>query len=406
VRILEIIGTVDPRHGGAIEGLLRQSNVRDRRGLETHIASLDGPEAPWVLECPVKTFGLGSRMRTFRGPFWERYGYAPRFAPWLRENVTNYDIVVVNGLWNYATLASRRVLPASSVPYVVFSHGMLDPWFRNNDRVKHAFKQLLWLVSEGPLLANARAVLFTSEAEMELARSAFWPYRVHGRIVGYGTADIEGNPTIQKAAFRRAMPALGDRPFLLFLGRIHPKKGCDILIDAFARVCGAQPELDLVIAGPDQNGLRAVLEPVARASGIAERIHWPGMLTGDAKWGALRDCRAFVLPSHTENFGVAVAEALAAGRPVLISDKVNICREVQADGAGMVCSDDVADVSRMLREFLALSSEAVVRMGHAARACFLARFEVSIAVDTICAALAEIKDSAPLVPGLTPLVQR
>jgi glycosyltransferase involved in cell wall biosynthesis len=403
MRILEIIGTVDPRDGGAIEGLVRQSNVRARRGLETHIASLDGPEAPWVLECPVQTFGLGTGMPNFRGPLWERYGYAPRFVPWLRHNVTNYDIVVVNGLWNYATLAARRVLPASTVPYVVFPHGMLDPWFRTSGPAKHAVKQMLWLVSEGPLLNQARAVLFTTEAEMEQARNMFRPYRVHGRVVGYGTADIEGNPTMQIAAFRRVVPALADRPFLLFLGRIHPKKGCDILIEAFARAASAHPDLDLVIAGPDQSGLRAALEPLARASGIAGRIHWPGMLGGDAKWGALRDCRAFVLSSHSENFGVAVAEALAAGRPVLITDKVNIWREVQADGAGMVSSDDAAGVSRMLGDFLSLSSDAAAQMGDAARACFLARFEVSIAVDTICATLAEIKTSAPTVRGLAPV---
>jgi glycosyltransferase involved in cell wall biosynthesis len=399
MRILEIIGSVDPRDGGAVEGLLRQSSVRASRGLETHIASLDPPQAPWVLDCPVKTFGLGSGTEIPRGQLWERYAYTPRFVPWLREHVTDYDIVVVNGLWNYTSLASRRVLPASAVPYVVFAHGMLDPWFRTNAPVKHAMKQMLWLVSEGPLLASADAVLFTTEAEMARARDSFWPYRVRGRVVGYGTADIEGNPAMQKVAFRRVVPALADKPFLLFLGRIHPKKGCDILVDAFARVASAHPELDLVIAGPDQNGLRAAIEPAARMSGIAGRIHWPGMLSGNAKWGAIRDCKAFVLPSHQENFGVVVAEALAAGRPVLITDKVNIWREVEAAGAGMVSGDDVAGVSRMLADFLSLSAHDTERMEKAARACFLARFEISIAVDVLCAALAELKKSGPVARG-------
>lgn len=390
MRILEIIGTVDPRDGGAIEGLIRQSTARARRGLETHIASLDGPQAPWVLDCPVKTFALGAGIPNFRGRPWQRYGYTPRFVPWLRANVTNYDIVVVNGLWNYASLASRRVLLKSAVPYAVFPHGMLDPWFRASDPVKHMAKQLLWLVSEGSLLAGAGAVLFTTEAEMAGARNTFWPYRVSGCVVGYGTADIEGDPVIQKAAFRRVVPALADKPFLLFLGRLHPKKGCDILVEAFARVASAHPALDLVIAGPDPHGLRAAIEPAARASGIAERIHWPGMLSGDAKWGALRDCKAFVLPSHQENFGVVVAEAMAAGRPVLITDKVNIWREIEAAGAGMVSNDDVAGVSRMLGDFLSLSADDTGRMEKAARACFLARFEVSIAVDALCATLTEV----------------
>jgi glycosyltransferase involved in cell wall biosynthesis len=395
MRILEIIGSVDPRDGGAIEGLLRQSRVRARVGMETHIASLDGPLAPWVLDCPVKTFGLGAGVQNARGLPWQRYGYTPRFVPWLRKHVTDYDVVVVNGLWNYSSLASRRVLPSTAVPYVVFPHGMLDPWFRANNPVKHAAKQMFWLASEGPLLANARAVLFTTEAEMARAQNAFWPYRVDGRVVGYGTADIEGDPAMQEAAFRRAVPALADKPFLLFLGRIHPKKGCDILVESFAQIVAAHPEIHLVIAGPDPNGLRATLEPVARAAAIEGRIHWPGMLSGDVKWGALRACKALVLPSHQENFGVVVAEALAAGRPVLISDQVNICLEVKAAGAGMVCADNVEGTTRMLGDFLTLSADALERMGKAARTCFLERFEIGIASDTICAVLEEVTRSTP-----------
>jgi glycosyltransferase involved in cell wall biosynthesis len=395
MRVLEIIGSVNPRDGGAIEGVLRQSALRASRGRQTHIASLDWEQAPWVISCPVKTFAFGPRRPDIGRSPWRRYGYTPRLVPWLREHVTDYDMVVVNGLWNYSSLAARRVLPRSTVPYVVFPHGMLDPWFRVGHPLKHTAKQMLWLISEGPLLAHAGAVLFTTEDEMAQAADAFRPYDVRGRVVGYGTADLEGDPAIQRAAFRRAVPALVDRPFLLFLGRIHRKKGCDILVEAFARIAAAHPELDLVIAGPDPDGLRAAIEAAARAAGTAERIHWPGMLSGDVKWGALRDCKALVLPSHQENFGVVVAEALAAGRPVLISDQVNIWRDVKAAGAGIVAADDVEGTSRMLSDFLALPAEAIDRMGEAARACFLRRFEVSVAAEAISAALEDVRKCWP-----------
>jgi glycosyltransferase involved in cell wall biosynthesis len=226
MRVLEIVGSVDPRDGGAIEGLLRQSNQRALRGVETHIASLDSPEASWVLDCSVTTFGMGGfGIGHFRKRLWQRYGYTPRFVPWLRAHVTDYDVVVVNGLWNYATVVSRRILPQSGVPYVVFPHGMLDPWFRAHHPTKHMAKQMLWFVSKGPLLAKASAVLFTTEAEMERSAATFWPYRARGRVVGYGTPDIAGDALAQKATFRRTVPALADKPFLLFLGRIHPKEG-------------------------------------------------------------------------------------------------------------------------------------------------------------------------------------
>src|SRR5262245_19726225 len=146
MRILEIVGSVDPRLGGVVEGMLRQSRVRARRGIETHIVSLDGPKAPWVLDCPGETFGLGPPKQNASNLPWRRYRYTPRLVPWLREHVADYDIVVVNGLWNYTSLASRRVLPACGVPYVVFVHGMLDPWSRYSNPVKHIAKQMLWFV--------------------------------------------------------------------------------------------------------------------------------------------------------------------------------------------------------------------------------------------------------------------
>jgi glycosyltransferase involved in cell wall biosynthesis len=349
----------------------------------------------------VPTFAFGPREPLPASALpWQRYGYTPRLVPWLRAHVNDYDIVVVNGLWNYTALASRRVLPTSTVPYVVFPHGMLDPWFRLNNPAKHLAKQMLWLISEGQLLASANAVLFTAQDEMERAQNAFWPYRARGCVVGYGTADIAGNPEIQKLTFRRAVPSLADKPFLLFLGRIHPKKGCDILVEAFARVALDQPDVHLVMAGPDPDGLRATIEASVRAaSELAGRIHWAGMLSGDAKWGALRDCKALVLPSHQENFGIVVAEALAAGRPVLISDKVNIWREIKADNAGLVGSDDVDGTSRVLAEFLSLPPDATSRMGRAARDCFLTRFEVTIAADAMSVALQEAVQSGKTIPA-------
>jgi glycosyltransferase involved in cell wall biosynthesis len=111
----------------------------------------------------------------------------------------------------------------------------------------------------------------------------------------------------------------------------------------------------LVIAGPDQEGLQAKLEAMARDLGIATRVHWPGLIGGDLKWGALRAAEAFVLPSHQENFGIAVAESLAAGRPVLISNEVNIWREIQADGVGLVEPDTLEGTEKLLQGWLALS---------------------------------------------------
>ena len=158
------------------------------------------------------------------------------------------------------------------------------------------------------------------------------------------------------------------------MGRIHEKKGCDLLVQAFARVAALDPQLHLVMAGPDQTGWVPTLQAMAASLGITERISWPGMLKDDLKWGALYSADAFVLPSHQENFGIAVAEALACGVPVLISDKVNIWQEIQADGAGLVDADTVAGAESMLRRWLALDAGERARLREQARRTFESRF--------------------------------
>ncbi len=190
--------------------------------------------------------------------------------------------------------------------------------------------------AEYRVLRDAYRVLFTSKAEKRLAEESFWLHRWNPYVVPYGASGPKGDPELQKQAFFERCPTVKDRRYLLFLGRIHRKKGCDLLIDAFAKVAADDPSLDLVMAGPDQQAWSQKLQQMAVEAGIGDRIHWPGMVTGDAKWGAFHGSEAFILPSHQENFGIAVAEALACGRPVLLADKVNIAEEIAEDKAGLM----------------------------------------------------------------------
>jgi glycosyltransferase involved in cell wall biosynthesis len=372
VKILRIIASGDLAGGGPIEGVRRVGKALALLGHQQQIVTLDPIDAPFLAESDTIALGRPS-YGVDRGM---RARWAPSAPGWLRANLPNYDIAIVSGLWNHATLAARRALIGGPIPYVVFTHGMLDPWFRRTYPIKTAAKQLSWLLSEGPLLKNAAAVLFTSEEERRLARGAFWPYHVNERVVAYGTADVCGDSSAQVEAFHASVPDLGKRRFLLFLSRVHEKKGCDLLVRAFADIAANDPTLDLVIAGPDETGLRAPLAARAMELGVGERIHWPGMLQGNAKWGAFQACEAFVLPSHQENFGIVVAEAMACGRPVLITNKVNIWREVETDGAGLIADDTVAGVGELLVRFQALSSLERATMGERARTCFLRRFHI------------------------------
>ncbi len=379
-QILRIITSADPRTGGPIEGARRVGEIWAQQGHRQDLLTLDPPEEQHLRDYPGRIVALGPPRG--RAPH-HRYRYSATMIPWLRAHAADYDAVIVSGLWRYAARGAGQGLIGGPTPYVVFPHGMLDPWFRRTAPLKHVAKQASWWWAEGPLLAGARAVLFTSEEEQRRAEGAFRPYRLRGTVVNYGAADIGGDMALQVAAFRTLVPELGERPFLLFLGRLHPKKGCDLLLAAFASVASQHPTIDLVIAGPDQIGLAATLRTTAARLGIASRVHLPGMLTGASKIGALRAATAFVLPSHQENFGIAAVEALAAGTPVLVSDQVGIWRELLTDRVGLVAPDTLAGTTELLTRFLALPSAEQAAMGRRARASFTTRFHIERAADSL-----------------------
>jgi glycosyltransferase involved in cell wall biosynthesis len=267
---------------------------------------------------------------------------------------------------------------------------MLDPWFKKTYPLKHLKKMLYWPWASYRVLRDAGAVLFTSNEEQLLAGESFWPYKVRGTVVKYGTRAATGNTESQLEAFFERFPELRGKRLLLFVGRIDLIKGCDLIIRAFSEVLARNRDWHLVMAGPDQNGLRPSLDRIGEEAQVGNRITWTGMIAGDVKFGAFRASEALLLPSHHENFGIAVAESLAYGLPVLISNKVNIWREIQADGGGFVAEDDLAGACQLLRTWEALPVERKVQMRAAAAKCFETRFEIHNAASCLVKTLTEV----------------
>jgi glycosyltransferase involved in cell wall biosynthesis len=389
MHILHLIPSVDPASGGPSQGIRQLGTTLMAEGHRVEVASLDPPNAGHLTQYPLPVYPLG--------PGKWKYAFSSRFIPWLRANHRHYDAVIVNGLWQFHSFAAWRTLRNSGTPYVVFTHGMLDPWFKRRYPLKHIKKWMYWPWAEYRVLRDAQAVLFTCEEERVLARKSFWLYRCNEAVVSYGTAETTGDPHQDRLEFLSHYPELRDKKLALFLGRIHPKKGCDLLIEAFARVVAPRLDWHLVIAGPDQVGWQKKLMHRAEELGITAQVTWTGMIGGVIKSGALRAAEVFVLPSHQENFGIVVAEALAAGTPALISNKVNIWREVLANGAGIVEDDTVAGTCAMLQSYLNATEDKKLSMRRSARVCFEQRFEIRQAAATLQRVLQNVTAGNPSV---------
>jgi glycosyltransferase involved in cell wall biosynthesis len=347
MNVLHVIGSLSPREGGPPEVTRQLARSYLEGGDTMEVVCQDPPGSSFLNDIPCPVHALGQRLIG-------RYGLSPRLWSWLKENVARFDAVVMQGIWTFPGIAVRIASRKAGVPYGVFPHGALDPWFNKKYPFKH-FKKLIYWPVQYAVLRDAKAVFFTSKLEPDLAKTSFSPNEWNTVIFPNGIYEPASDPAETMETFYRAYPSLRNRRYFLYLARIHEKKGCDLLLKAFAEIAPAAPDLDLVIAGPDQDGYKAILQRLAGELGVAERIVWPGIISNDVKWGALRAAEAFILPSHQENFGVAIVESLAAGRPVLISNQVNIWQDIKEAGVGLVDDDTCEGTARLIRGWLALS---------------------------------------------------
>jgi glycosyltransferase involved in cell wall biosynthesis len=371
MKILQVIPSLNPKLGGPVEGLAQFQTALLTDGHLQDIACLDPSDAPWLQPEMHNVFSLG--------PAYSGYYYTDKLVPWLHTNAHRYDCVIINGLWQFTGFGTWLALRKTNIPFFVYPHGMLDPWFKHTFPLKHLKKWLYWPWAEYQILRSARAVLFTSEEERLLARQSFWLYRCQEEVAGYGTSLPATHSDQQyQAAFLQRFPHLRGKKVLLFLSRIHPKKGCDVLIQAFAHILKSRdPDIHLVMAGPDQTGWQAALELLAKQLNVEHQISWTGMLHDAEKWGAFEVAEAFILPSHQENFGIAVTEALAWGVPVLITYKINIWREILADGAGFIADDTLEGTIGLLNRWCDADIQQKAEMGQQAKWCFRQRFEIN-----------------------------
>ena len=275
--------------------------------------------------------------------------YSRGLVRWFRRNVKAFDIVHVHGLYRFPPTYAASRARRSDVPYIVRPHGALDPFLYRQSSRSLLLKRLYERLFDFPNLDAAGAIHYTTEDERD--RAAPLKLRAPIFVVPNGV-DWERFRTLPPRGALRHKWGVGDAPLVLFLGRLHFKKGLDLLVPAFDALRRAMPDARLVIAGPENDDYGAKVRAWVRERGLDGAVHFAGMLTGNDVVQAYVDADVFVLPSYTENFGLAVAEAMACACPVVISDQVNIHAEVAGAGAGIVTRCDTAEITTALHALL------------------------------------------------------
>ena len=330
MRILHAIATMATRYGGPSKACFEMARATARQGHTVTIFTTDlgDPDLPGDTGgAPVARDGVAIHRYPVRPPrFW---GTSPGMARGLREAIPGADVVHLHSLYLFHDRVVGRECARSGVPYLVQPHGALDPWHYRHKRFRK------WLVEfwfQDAVIRRAGVVQFATEEEMRLARPRIFGTRAVVVPLGIDPDEYALPP---RGRFRAVHPRIGDRPVVVFLGRLDAKKGLDIVVRAFSDVIRGGRDAHLVIAGPD-DGMRARIERWIDAHGLRERATLTGMVTGPDKLALLADADLFVLPSWSESFGIAVIEAMACGLPVAISDRVSVGRAVEAAGAGWV----------------------------------------------------------------------
>jgi glycosyltransferase involved in cell wall biosynthesis len=342
MRVLHVLSGIDPRVGGPVAALIGLSRAQALAGLKVDVLAtyIKGNET----DAAQRMRDVGIHVELI-GPCTSAMSWHPAIKGIADRLARQADVVHIHALFEEVQHQAARAARRWKKPYLFRPCGMLDPWSLSQKSLKKRL-YMAWRLRRD--LNGANAIHYTTQMEAEMASPLGLAPPTIVEPNGVDVAEFETLPP--RGSFRSTQPALRDRPMILFLSRIHKKKGLDLLIPAFARA--PVGDAVLVLAGPDDEGYGMEVRRLIDANGLQDRVIFTGMLHGRDRVAALADADLFVLSSYTENFGIAVIEALAAGAPVVISDGVNICREVAAAGVGAVVPLNVEALSVALTQWM------------------------------------------------------
>lgn len=390
MKILRVISSMHPSNGGPCQGIRNAIPYFQKVGITTEVVCMDDKNSHYSITDNFTIYKVGNGKTS--------YQYQPELLTWLKKNILNYDFIIVHGLWQYHNFAVCKTIELLKkqnlkIPKVIIMpHGMLDPYFQKaTDRKWKALRnKLVWTFIEKKCISQADAIFYTCEEEMRLAATTFKSYKPKKNFnVGYGIQMPPENKESLKDDFYKIYPEIKGKRYLLFLSRIHEKKGVDLLINAYNGLFQKNKDLpDLVIAGPTTS---EYAQQMIKLASHNPKIHFSGMLTGNAKWGAFYNCEAYLLPSHQENFGIAIVEAMACKKPVLITKNVNIWSEINEGGGGWIVNlEDKSAIENNLSEIIKNSEADFAAKGYKAFETYRDKFDIESCVNKFIQTLKNI----------------
>lgn len=376
MKILHVITSMNPKTGGPSQGLRNLNPFIAEKFGQVEVVCMDEQNENYHLEDKFVIHKVGKGKTSFQ--------YNPKLYNWLVEHLEYYEYVSVHGIWqyhNYAVYKAIKTLKNNNQrtpKVVIMAHGMLDPYFQkaSTRKWKAIRNELVWRLTEKKAINAADALFFTCEEELLLARTTFKGYHPKKETnVGYGIQKPPVFTAEMKTAFEQMCPEVQAKKYWLFISRIDPKKGVDILIDVYNKLVEENHSMpELVIAGPVES---TYAQQMIKKANNNPHIHFPGMLTEDSKWGAFYGCEAYILPSHQENFGIAIVEAMACRRPVLITKNINIWREIETGKGGWILETVNPDsLEQLLLVIVKQTDEELFNKGESAYETYSTKFNV------------------------------
>lgn len=364
MRILHVTPYYHPaaEWGGPVRSVALLAQATARAGADVEVLTTNARGSPELPEVPPGTREVGGIPVTYcqaRGP--RRFFFSSELGEEIRRRARRSGVVHIHGMWTYPVLAAARACERQRVPYVLSPRGSLDPWAL---RQKSWKKRGYTLLIERRTIRHAALLHFTSADEHRTVPAEF---RDQPHVVVPNCLELDQLLALDRGGAEAATPEL------LVLGRIHPMKGFDVLVPALRRLADAGQPARLLVAGNDEGGYQRVVERLVTEHRLLDRVEFLGEVDGAAKGSAFRRATLLVAPSYRENFGNAIAEAMAAGLPVVVSERVGIAPDIAEWRAGLIVPIDPAALAGALGRLLADPAWRAA-MGHRGRELVRARY--------------------------------